>query len=230
MAVQEISLLNAREKIKNRINQAGSSKYSDSFLNDFLNEAQTLIATHTDCLESTEDITLVSSQPDYDIPAEWFRTIMVRYEGAAQNELLIPGTVRDYMSMSTITTGAIPKFFVVDDVEKKLLIYPTPTSTDNLRHDYIIQPEELIADGDILLNGIKRLYRYHNDVVSLTVNMIKALEKGALPDEAIAPFAAKLNAMRNDITVKVRAKVQQHKIFGDGDLPRVRLPSNYPCN
>lgn len=229
MAVQEVTLSKAREKIKNRLSQVGSTKYSDGFIDDFVNEAQTLIATHTDCLETTEDITLVSSQAEYSIPDDWFRTTLVKFEGS-ENRYLDPASMRDYMNISVITTSSIPEAFIIDDVSNKIIIWPTPTTTDNVRHDYIVQPNELTSGTDILLNGIKRLYRYHNDVVSLTVNMIKAVEKGALPDEALAPFVAKLRALKADISVNVEGNIRQHRIFSDNKVQRVRLPSNYPCS
>lgn len=232
MAVQSITLTGAREKVKLRTGQKNSPKYSDTDINDFINQAQTLIATHTDCLRTTVDITLVASQAGYSLPDDWFRTLRARYEGSSQNKNLIPGSIDEYLGLSTISTTTIPDNFVIDDFDNKILIYPTPSASgDNVRHDYIMQPALLSDDADVLLNDDKRLYRYHNDVVDLTVNLILALEKGALPDEAMAPFIPRFRAVRVETGETVHARPRQHKVFSSiYREPRPRLPPNYPCN
>lgn len=139
---------------------SSDTTFSDTQINDWINEAQSLVASIITWPRKRNTTTVaLANTATYALPTDWVQTLKVYFGNVAVagdiQELEI--VTEDYLASvapgwleTTTQSQGRPRYFVVID-KTNFLVYPTPDSANvgkAFNHSYIYEPAALTSDSD----------------------------------------------------------------------------------
>lgn len=146
------SLADLRTAVRRYINEedANNSHFTDSEINDYLNQAVTFLGTQMEWSEQTDQAPAAAGQSLYQLPDDFIALVDVYFN----NRKLVILERADLSALSVqwqLTPEGLPKYAYKADVNV-VGLYPTPDATQDgfqIQIQYIQIPATLVQDGDI---------------------------------------------------------------------------------
>lgn len=185
-----LTLAQAETEVRRLIRDTAVSvslqKYSDSLIDDFLNQSQREVVNATWCLEATTSQSLASGTTFYALPSTLINVKSVRFvDSAGKIRNLEEKSVRvlDQTNPDWARQTGPPMQYILrrstsvaTDFQIAFIPNPTSASLGTGIIDYYKQATAMTSDSDVLLDGTTILLPYHETVVDETVAKIKSIE------------------------------------------------------
>lgn len=166
---------------------ASGNRYSDSILDDWINEAQREIVNMTWCVNASTSVSLVASTTYYSLPDDFITPYLVLFtetgEDTIQMKERLEGSLYDdNPSFEDTSSGSPTEYFLRqslsggNNIQVGFVQVPTSSSTGTVRIDYYAYPADLSSDSDVPFGGLLHLKPYHYALVNHVTAKIKALE------------------------------------------------------
>lgn len=155
---------NARLLIKDT--STSRQRYTDTQINNFINEAQRDVINNTWALSKNTSITLVLGTTYYTVPTDLIGIQRITYERRNIPETSLIKQDGDFSNSSWETSNGPPRFYFQDPSQTtKIGVFPWPqnsASTGTLRMIYYAQAVDLSADSDVPFNSEVRFTPYQD--------------------------------------------------------------------
>ena len=146
------SLLDLRTAVRRYINEEDptNSHFTDSEINDYLNQAVTFLGTQMEWSEQTDQAPCAAGQTLYQLPNDFIALVDVYFDSRKLTIL----ERADLSSLSTLwqqSPEGIPRYAYKADVNV-VGLYPTPDASQDglqIQIQYIQIPATLVSDSDI---------------------------------------------------------------------------------
>lgn len=179
------TLSGMRTKIRETIRDKGPSsteyRFSDTTLNNWLNEAQIRIIKETHCMSTRYTIYTITGTREYELPANYLEMekAYIVNSDSTNTYTRLNRTEIDILDKSLLewedADNNEPTDYYVRTTSYNVVIglFPEPdllhSGTGYLRLDFIIKIGTMSADGDIPFNGVSYMYPYHYMLIDYTI-------------------------------------------------------------
>lgn len=192
---------------------SGLYRYSDTFIDGFLNQAQRELVNDTWCLQTSGSITLVAGTSYYSMPSDLIAPKMVRIKDASNKNRNLSETSYKAVTQNNPDyerqTGPPMQYAVRTStsggtaLEVVFLPIATVSSTGTVTIDYYNQSTDLSSDSSVYLDGDLTLYPYHENIVYNAVAKLKLIENDTAGAQAFFQlYQAGVQAMNSRLGEK----------------------------
>ena len=180
-----ITLAELRKEVRRQVNDIPTPKirFTNSHINDAINEAQRNIAINTYAVQRTTIQTIVSLQNNYVLPTYCFGVKYVTRNTTTGQSFLLKEITREQLAEDInrgdlfIETSTVPYSYYMSKLGFSVILYPRPSGTalGNVNINCFGIPENLVNDIDVPFNmpelGYEdnSLYAYHDLIVKYAV-------------------------------------------------------------
>lgn len=183
------TLAELRTELRRAINDTYTSRarYTDEFLNDYLNEAQNAIVGATWLSLRTTSYSLSRGTTFYSLPEDYLATNYVEFKDARNDARILKEVTLKGLGSSNSNwakDSGIPNQYYVDlatsSTQPAVAFIPIPgtaSSTGTVNYWYFAKVSTMSSDTDVPFNGRSNLSFYHIGLVYHAAMRIKALEK-----------------------------------------------------
>lgn len=181
-------------------------RYSNTFLNQQINNVQKEIVRYTNCISSTYYITTSSDVQEYNLPGNYLESERVSYHISSTTNTFKKleyvkqtGLDTDNSNWENYSSGLPSKYYIVIRGNvRKIGFYFKPSSTyagtNYAKLEFYCEADDMDSDNDIPFNGLTHLYTFHNLIVT---GVMSKFDKGYIQEYQIG-----LNAMDNTLANK----------------------------
>lgn len=159
---------------------ATRQRYSDSQINDFINEAQKQIVNSTWVLNKSTDIVLVVGTTYYTLPTDNIALLRVTLQKRNIPESSLIQLDGKFSNASWENSGGTPQNYFQDPAQTdKIGFYPWPnssSSTGTVHIIYTCQATDMASDSDQPFNAESRWIPYHHILAHFVAYRIYLLE------------------------------------------------------
>lgn len=141
-----MNLSQLRDAVRVRLGvPGGDTFYTDTTLNDLINESLQAIASEADWpwLQTSTTFDTVAGDGAYDPPADWIETRSLCIDDFNAIEWRSLPEIREYPTSIT----DVPEAYTVSGDE--LLLRPVPAGVYTVQHDYLRMEQTLVTDSDV---------------------------------------------------------------------------------
>lgn len=162
------------------------TRFSDSVINNWLNEGQRLLAARTMCFKTSVKMAMTARTTYYSMPTNFIAASRVVSADQALTEMSVAGL--DGKSRGwEIATGQPTYYFVNFSSRGKLGLAPFPSSSedgDPFKVEYYAYPDTMSADGDSPFNGNPEFTAHHHGLPFYAAMQMSLVD--GRPDQAKA--------------------------------------------
>jgi hypothetical protein len=176
-----------RDEIRRLVRDTDSTnpRWSDTVLNDRINQSHERIACLTKCIITRITDGLVSGTSEYVLPSYFLEEFGVLWlDSDGQWNPILKKTEKE-LDLETANwrslTGSQPLNYYIRRTRIGIVPYPDFTRASSLRLDIARRPDDMTLDADIPFESRADLYPFHN-TISLDVAMKCKIDDGTYTD------------------------------------------------
>ena len=175
---------NVRRAVRDTSSTESLQTFSDSLIDDYINEGQVDFVNRTHCLQKSTSVTLSASTTYYSLPNDFISMIHVVFTDANDDVTVLEEETRTKMYQTNSKwdqdSGAPTTYFIYQDSDSNPLefaVWPIPTSssTGTVTAYYFNLATDMDSDSDIPFDSYRHLYGYHMALVYYTAAQLKML-------------------------------------------------------
>lgn len=183
-----------------------SQRYSDTIIDDLLNEGQRQVVSDSWCILNTTFYVLTSGTSYYNLPNDFLAIRQVNFrDSSAHNKTLDEKSDRqisqenpDWIRQSGPPINYVVRYSTSNASTLSISYIPIPTtsSTGTVTIQYFAQVTDLSSDSDIPYNSLRYLYPYHDILADYAIYKLKLIEGMTSEAQAyLQIYTAKLQLM-----------------------------------
>lgn len=189
-------------------NDSSRRRFSDSVLDQFINEGQRDVINRTWAIRNSDTVTLVAQTTYYDLNSDVLAIDQVIYTHESGNRIeleevaehsFIEGNPK-WESNSGTPAVYFTRISTDSGTALEIAFHPIPTSssTGTVRVDYFASASDMSSDSDVPFNGLLHLYSYHESIVWYVVGKIAILERMTdLANSAVGIYTSWIEIMND---------------------------------
>lgn len=168
---------NARVLIQDTGTASARLRFSNSQIDEFLNECQREAVGTVYPIISSYQFELVSQTTYYSLPSNFLAVKRLTWKNRVLTEKS-PTNLDQTKEWETVS-GSPLNYFVSFASRTKVGIYPYPadsTSTGTIKIDYYAQADDLSDTSDVPFNGIREFYPFHHILTYCAASRMAAID------------------------------------------------------
>lgn len=192
-AAHSLTLSDLRTEIRRAMRDTAVSgnRYSDAFLNDFINDAQREVVAVTWAVEKSTTITTITTAVYYPLPDDFLNVNNIYFTDTDGVRSILNQTTRIKIWRESpgwiFDFGKPEDYWIRQDInvpQLQIAIHPKPdnASTGTLTIQYMAIADDLTLDADTPFEDRKHLFPYHMSLAYHVIMRLKIIE--GKPDEA----------------------------------------------
>ena len=156
-------LITATRLLARDPSSTGRSRFSDTQIKEFINEAQRDAISDTTCIFKSAEIELVADTQSYALPTDFIASQRVTLDYRVLDEISKKGKDQDNSEWETVQ-GTPKDYYVNFSNRTYIYFYPYPESASDIgtiRLDYYAQATDMTLDADVPYNSISEFTPFH---------------------------------------------------------------------
>ena len=186
--VHALTLSQIRTDVRRNLRDTDATRqrYTDAVLLDFINEAQREVVNATWLVEETSSYILTPFTTFYILPNKVIAVTHAEFKNRGNSTTPLIEKTRKGLGSDNPDwkrgSGEPSEYFIdiSSDSDQLTISYipiPIVTSTGTVTLWFVVQIDDLAADGDVPFNGKRALYTHHNCLTFWATARIKAIER-----------------------------------------------------
>jgi hypothetical protein len=176
-----------RRNVRDTSTTVSLQRYSDTSIDNLINEGQRVIVNQTWCLDSATGYVLTSGTSQYVLPDDFLAVKYARFKDQSNNTFILEEKNERSFIITNPTwekQGGKPvQYFVRSSTSTgtpdEISYYPIPnttSSTGTVTIDYYKQATDMTTGTDVPFDGLKSMIPYHYSLVDYVTMRILLLE------------------------------------------------------